>query len=321
MKFKFTLVVSILSLNLVAQTITITNFSTSLASSFNAALANQASFNLALTTTVGNGVIWDATGLTQQAGTPTISMIFGNPGSTPNGSLYPLSNYVLYDPALTAFITLDYLYITADSMVRVGQHEPNDAHEIFTDPDKLLVFPFTFNQSFTDSYAKNNYSDATTFSSFQTGTRTVSYIGFGTLNLPQASFSDVALISELRTNSLGPNSTTFTWYEIGTGKKLLYYEENNGNVNIAYNVDLSTGNSEKTISNVLQISPNPTENYIFLKNLAPNSQLTLFNAMGESIEVKLIENKIDVSNLPKGTYFIRAINDQHAQYVNKFVKI
>lgn len=321
MKIKITISGILMSFNLLAQTITFSNFSNSLSGNFHAALANQSSFNLNLTTTVGNGVIWDATGLTQQAGTPTISMIYGNPGSTANASLYPLSNYVFYDPTLTAAITLDYLYINADSMSRVGQHEPNDAHEIFTNPDKLLIFPFTLNQSFTDNYAKNNYSDATTFSSFQTGTRTVSYVGFGTLNLPQASFSDVALISELRTNSLGPNSTTFTWFEVNTGKKLLYYSENNGNVNIAYNVDLNTGNNETINSSNIQFYPNPVENFLYLNKLNANSKISIHNAIGEKIDCNFINNSIDLSDVEKGIYFLNIVNENQNLSVIKFIKI
>lgn len=308
-------------MGLYAQTITYANFSASLSGNFHAALANQASFNLGLTTIVGNGVVWDATGLTQQAGTPTISLQYGNPSSTPNAALFPLSNYVFYDPALVALITTEYLNISADSIVTVGQYEPNSAHEIFTNPDKFLIFPFSFNQSFIDNYAKNNYSDATTFSSFQTGTRTVTYAGYGTLNLPQASFSNVALISEIRTNSLGPNSTTYTWLDINTGKKLLYYHENNGNINIAYNVDLNTSSFEAKLDKNIQIYPNPATNLITIKNRPANCKIDIYNTIGEVVSTHLFENNIDISTLKNGIYYLKiSTTKQNFDFI-KFVKM
>lgn len=228
----------------VAQTITYSNFSSALSSTLNIKVGDQASYNTALNTTTGNGVTWDASALIPQTGMPEIHFIYGSPGSTPNGSLYPAANYVFYDPALTSFVAYNYVNFSADSIVENGSYSPSTSHEIFQNPDKHLIFPFDYNQSFVDSYAKTNYSDATTISSFQTGTRTVTYSGYGTLILPQGSFTNVALISELRTNSLGPDSYTYTWYEVSSGKKLLLYESNDGDVLVAYNSDPAAGIGE-----------------------------------------------------------------------------
>ncbi len=320
MKTKITLIFLVLGLKLHAQTITYSNFSTALTSSFNAVLANQSSFNISLATTVGNGVTWNASGLTQQSGTPNITFIYGNPTSTPNASLFPNSNYVFYDPALTSVVSYEYLNYSSDSIVTVGQYAPSTSHEVYTNPDKTLVFPFAFNQSFTDNYAKNNYSDATTFSSFQTGTRTVTYSGYGTLTLPQATFSNVALISELRTNSLGPNSTTYRWFEVSTGKQLLFYSENNGNVNVAYNTDLNTGVVDRLNNDEVLFYPNPAEDILFIKNQNKLHQLNLFNAQGQAIECTIINGSIDISTLSKGLYLIEITDKNNLVKSSKFIK-
>jgi hypothetical protein len=320
MKFKFTFFISIISVNLIAQTITYTNFSTAISTSLNAVIANQASFNLSLSTITGNGVTWNASGLTQQSGTPNIAIIYGNPASTPNGSLFPNSNYVQYDPALTALLSYDYVNFSNDSIVRVGQYEPSTAHEIYTNPDKGLIFPFALNQSFVDSYAKTNYSDATTISSFQTGTRTVTYAGFGTLILPQGTFNNVALIVGLRTNSLGPDSYTYTWYEISTGKQLLFYSENNGSVTIAYNTDLNTGIVDETEMLHAIVYPNPAEDMLFLK--IPNNipQVTIYNTIGQSVNYGVLNHGIDISFLKSGLYVLEWMDEKQNKKSLKFQK-
>jgi len=320
MKTKTTILLLFIGLGLRAQTITYPNFSNALTSSLNAVIANQVSFNLSLNTITGNGVTWNAAGLTQQSGTPNIALIYGNPSSTPYVSLFPNSNFVQYDPALTAVVSYDYVNFSNDSLVRVGQYSPSTAHEIYYNADKALIFPFSLNQTFIDTYAKTNYSDATTMSSFQTGTRTVSYVGFGTLILPQATFNNVALISALRTNSLGPDSYTYTWYEVSAGKQLLFYSENNGTVTIAYNTDLNTSITEIASFQNLNIYPNPAKNSIAIIDKQNVNKVNIINTQGQSVIFEVNYNQIDVSLLPKGLYMIYYTDETNSIKRGKFIK-
>ncbi len=295
---------------LTAQTLTYANFSNSLTSTTNVAVANQSSFNVTLTTITGTGVTWDASGLTQQNGTPLIHAIFGDPSNTPNGSLFPLSNYVLYDPALTSLLSYEYYTINADSLVMEGEYGANTAHEIYQNPDKRLVFPFSYLDSFSDTYAKTNYSDATTISSFQTGSRTVNFSGFGTLILPGGTYNNVALITELRTNSLGPNSNTYTWYNLNSGKRLLLYSSNDGNVTVAYNTDVVSSTSSLNKHNTITLSPNPASESITLHIASEiklnHHDLRIFDLLGQQQQHVQFEGSminIKRNELPSGTYF------------------
>lgn len=231
--------------------------------------------------------------------------------------MFPNSNYAEYDPALVAVISYNYYKYTADSVVKWGSYDPSASHEIFSNPDKSLVFPMAFNKSFTDTYAKTNYSDATTVSSNQTGSRTVTFNGFGTLQLPQGTFTNVALVSELRTNSLGPNSTTFTWFDISNGKQLLYYEENAGNIVLAYTTDLSSGITEIDAKYNSTLYPNPITDIATLRinsnTLITNAKLIIKDVLGKevkSITVNSNEIKVDRSNLENGIYFYSVSNEQ-----------
>lgn len=315
MTTKITIFISLLSFKLISQTITYSNFSTTLTNTTSANIATNSSFNSALTTVIGNGVTWDASGLTIQAGTPVVHFSFENPTSTPQGTLFPSSNYVEYDPALTSIVSYNYYLYNSDSITSVGSYDPSAAHEIFQNPDKHLIFPFAYGQSFTDNYSKTNYSNATTVSSYQTGTRTVSFNGFGTLILPQATFNNVALISESRTNSLGPISHEYTWYDISNGRKLLYRSENNGSIITVWSSGITLGLEEKNLTNSVVIYPNPIKDISTLKihseNLLNNAVLKIYNIMGveiKSIPVKNQEVIIDKEGVETGIYFYNLLD-------------
>ena len=141
MKKTFTILSVLMVLGSKAQTITYSNFLTSISSVDTVVIANNSSFNMALTTTTGT-VIWNATSLTAQSGVPTVHLIFGNVAATPNGNLYPSSSYVLYDPALTALVSYNYFQLNADSLTDEGSFDPSASHEIFQNPTNDLYFLF-----------------------------------------------------------------------------------------------------------------------------------------------------------------------------------
>lgn len=318
MKSFFTLVLILFSTQIQAQVITYSNYAKSLTASMNVLLANPASFNTALYSQTGNGITWNASSISQQAGTPAIHMVYTSPSSTPNGSLYTMANYSQYDPALTAVVPYNYYNISADSVTKCGTYEANTSHEIFQDPDKRLIFPFSYGQSFVDSYNKTNYSNSTTISSYQTGNRTVQFNGFGTLILPQATFSNVALISELRTNSLGPNSTTFSWFDISNGKQLMYYAENSGSTTIFFTSDLPSGIVQNENSDEIRVFPNPFTDKAILQFAGVSKLntpiLELIDSKGKVVE-KIIPESSSVTlhknDLKAGIYFYRLSDGTH----------
>lgn len=308
MKIKSTFFLLLLSCLANAQTLTYSAYSSNLTGSFNVIIADNSTFNPTLLTTSGSGAIWNASALQPQAGYPVIHLQYGSPSSTANGSLFPLSNYVQYDPALTSVLQYEYYNFSADSMVMVGEYSPSGAHEIYQDPDKHLIFPFNYSQSFTDNYSKTNYSNATTVSSYQTGTRLVQFNGYGTLTLPQGSISDVGMITETRTNNLGPNSTDVTWIKVSNGKLLLKYSENAGDITIAYNADLNVSVNENELLLESVVSPNPCHdkaNVHFNNSEGSQVFVEMRNLLGEKVcSLKSTSSVVEIplSNIPAGYY-------------------
>lgn len=309
-----------------AQTLTYANFSNVLSTVQAIRVADLNSYNTVWNLQTGNGVTWNAASLTPANASPVINMGYYNPSTTPYAALYPTSNYSRYDPALTSVIEYLFLHVSADSVVEFGTYAPSTAHEIYQDPDKRLIFPFAYGQTFTDNYAKTNYSNATTISSFQTGTRTVTFNGFGTLILPQGSFSNVALISELRTNSLGPNSDVYTWIDITNGKTLMMYSSNNGNITAVYSNDLPSSIAESNAQSVsLLVFPNPCHSNLRIKlSEQPHGEAVyeIYSGLGTLLmngKLSSNQHEINIEALETGLYFIKATSGSYTA-VSRFVK-
>ncbi|KAA3653086.1 MAG: T9SS C-terminal target domain-containing protein [Bacteroidetes bacterium] len=309
MKARITILAVLTKICVIGQTITYNNFSKAINDTISVNLAENNSFSPTLKTTTGSSVIWNASNLLVKSGTPIIHFSYSATTSTPYASLYPNSNYSFYDPALTAFLGYDFVHFNSDSVISWGTYEPSSSHEIFQNPDKKLIFPFTYGQSFTDTYAKTNYSNATTISSYQVGTRTVTFSGFGTLILPQGTFTNVALVTELRTNNLGPNSYEYTWYNISNGKKLLLRTENGSSINTAFCNSLPTGISKLANTSEFSISPNPAATSATLNIssilISDHLNLTIYNLLGEKIYTSVITSNKHIINrngLDSGIY-------------------
>lgn len=123
----------------------------------------------------------------------------------------------------------------------------------------------------------------------------------------QTNFSQNATVFATNTTSISPNQT---------GYYQAVYVDSFGceyPTSIHYMV-LSSTSEISTIQN-LQISPNPTSNFINIQFENPQYQtieITLVNSLGQQVISKKVEShqgieihKIDVSTIPKGNYFLQ----------------
>jgi len=272
-----------------AQSLTYNNFSKSITDVTQVAVIEQSSFPLALLQNIGKDVSWNAAGIKANPAYPLLNLTYKNPSSVANGSQYQSSNYARLDPALTNLVGSTFFHISQDSLVLFGSYEPSTAHEIFQNPDKSLIFPFSYGESFEDNYRKTNYSNATTISSYQKGKRTVSFNGFGSLQLPQGNFSQVGLISEIRTNNLGPDSYTYTWYNLLNGKTLLLYEKNGDKITIAACTDIPSA-LENNIESESILSFSIINQTLYINNLQGNEIIKVFSIDGKEINSIICSN-------------------------------
>lgn len=81
-------------------------------------------------------------------------------------------------------------------------------------------------------------------------------------------------------------------------------------------------NETKSSSNII-LYPNPSTNFVVVEGLKYNSYIEIINLQGQivkNLNVSNTKTTLDVSELPKGIYFIR-INSDEELYVTKFLKL
>ena len=69
-----------------------------------------------------------------------------------------------------------------------------------------------------------------------------------------------------------------------------------------------------------KIYPNPTSDFIFINTQNIIKEVSIYNLVGQKMECKLDYNKINVSNLTNGTYFIKINNQTGSFQTSKFIK-
>tara|TARA_R110002012_G_scaffold69372_4_gene179512 strand:- start:18029 stop:19000 length:972 start_codon:yes stop_codon:yes gene_type:complete len=71
--------------------------------------------------------------------------------------------------------------------------------------------------------------------------------------------------------------------------------------------------------NDFQIYPNPTTEYLNIKTQLSNYNYSIYNSLGQKVNVTLFENKVDVSNLSNGIYLIK-IETETGEVSKRFIK-
>jgi hypothetical protein len=79
-----------------------------------------------------------------------------------------------------------------------------------------------------------------------------------------------------------------------------------------------SGIFDNAISN-LKLYPNPTTDYIYIDGLTGKTILTVFDVTGRSISTPIDRNKIDVSVLPSGLYYLQ-LQNKYGVTTTKFSK-
>lgn len=157
----------------------------------------------------GANVTWDFTSLSLSSSTNYGYYTCGSAGHSCN--LFPGS-------MLSSFRAGQYLfYRTSDSKLAITGYATGSASYVYHDPQEILRFPFTYNDTYTDVFlATYNYAG---YSFIRKGTITVIADGYGTLMLPGATYRNVLRIKKTENyidSSSGPripySAETYTWY-------------------------------------------------------------------------------------------------------------
>lgn len=267
-------------------------------------VANAATSATVPSTTSGASATWNCAGLVPESGFPTINYTISNGSGTAYITDYPTSNYHATDPALSTVIGHTYYNLTADSLVMLGWHKAGDPYEIYDNPEIELKFPMTFNEVAVNTYSKNNYDGSGNFTSYQTGTNTITYEGFGTLILPIGSIPNVAKVKNVRTNSLGPTTTFYLWIHVPSGKRVMMIQDDGTCIYTTDNVASLEENSALTELQVYQLSDTKT---LVVRSEATMKNISVYDMSGKLMQTENVNN-VNEANVPVngafGIYYV-----------------
>jgi len=256
--------------------------------------------------TAGNGVTWDCSNLVAQVGMPLVTFTVMSPAGTLYASDYPTANWYFTDPVLSAQFGHHYYIMTPDSLVLLGEHAPGNPYEIYDNPELDMAFPMAFNQTVINTYSKTSYNAGGSVSSSQTGDITLTYEGNGTLKLPNATYTDVAKLKSVRTNSIGPTTTSYLWVQAATGERLLNYN-GNGTPSAVYKFSAPAGVASFQTDDQVFCSALGTRQVIIRAEHTIES-VELYNVAGQRVYSNLHINQHEyspnVSALSSGVYLM-----------------
>lgn len=159
----------------------------------------------------GANVTWDFSGIGTSAG---VTGTYAACSSSNNCSTFPGSNVVVQS---SGSATKSYFIVDNTRYALNGTANASGTNIIFTNPEDMQRYPFTYNNTYTDNFAASYVSGGATIN--RSGSITVTADGYGTLKLPNGTFNNVLRIKRLETyadswGGTGMNYTveTYAWY-------------------------------------------------------------------------------------------------------------
>lgn len=214
----------------------------------------------------------------------------------------------------------------------------------YSNPEDLLHFPFTYNNSYTDPWAVT-YVQAT-YTYYRTGTTTVTADGYGTLTTPDGTFSNVTRVHFYQSyqdsvNIMG-NPIVITYIN---DEYIWYLNGNHYAIAAVFTLTPSTGSpiqqgfyldgvvsgvNENSVLNSISLAPNPANDELNLNvdlNSGNEILVSVFNTTGQEVLnpvsafAGLGENRItlSVAELPAGIYFAKISVDGEAVKTERLV--
>jgi hypothetical protein len=255
-----------------------------------------------------------------------------SPSVTPYPILYPSSNRAEKTVSGTS-TNYQFYNIQKDSMITVGTSGGVIDSTIYSNTDKAMIFPFTYLNTFYDSSISISYYNTGGLSNRSYHSRTTTADGYGTLILPNATYTNVlrykVVHNEIDSLFSGANfNSKTTWYieeylwvDAGYRAYLLYVNplKNKNGVPQAKSVHYVRNPHSITPTGIqtnnyqtsqIIIYPNPSTGIINIAGPAIGT-VTVLNSLGQIVIKTKMTGKIDISKIAQGLYFIQLLNEKN----------
>lgn len=232
----------------------------------------------------------------QQAGT----LSFVTATGTPYAATYPNANWVWHQDAGSLANVYQYLRVTSTGIELVARNVPTTA-VAYSDPLKVVAFPMSYGDSYTDSYVNTGGSNTLTWT----------YSGHGTLTTSMGTFPNLAKLTSTDGDTVLWNLDPVYPVMIKDGSSVTFYKQTNVGVN-------------EQAGTLVQAWPNPCSDELVLAHAAPGSQWQVMDMQGRILRSGLLASagnlmQLDVRGLAGGNYLLALRNGLERQQV-RFVK-
>ncbi len=255
-----------------------------------------------------------------------------NPNNTPFASDFPECNQVFHYDGTSTYI---YYELTQGMINHYGDGFDEDPPLIiyFSDPDKEIEFPFSFNDSFTDDYFSSYVYEGMT--THRRCTSTVTADAWGSVTTPHNTYDNVLRIKTFKTTTdsvwfegiyVYATTTTlshYAWHTASSHTPVMVVGIIESDFGTSYANHYTTSsqhvfNPSAGISN-LQVSPNPASDHMqvsFEASEISPVQISVIDITGKEILrntylpgiVGNQESTIQLNDIDAGLYFVKINN-------------
>lgn len=280
----------------------------------------------------GASQTWNYAGLQIQS--THVDFNYVDPAGTPYGASFPTAT-VAYSNGST------YSYQNANSAdLSIVGLSSTTYTMVFSDPEKLFTYPFSYGTTFTDALAGTYTVGSFTFT--RTGTRKVTGDAWGNLILPSGTYNNmlrVKIEQDYKDSSSASvtevHNVGYMWFD-GVHKFpvfQIYYITNISGGNPVYGKYVSISSIVSKVnegydnSHFMKLWPSPANDQIrfALPNQYgenPEGKCCIYNQSGQQVmEVQLSSrtSNIDISTLPSGSYWL-IVQIGNQWYQSQFIR-
>ncbi len=284
----------------------------------------------------GGGQSWDFSDVQ-----PTISagVTAVDPASTPFTDDFPEASIAFHDND-NSLETYNYWQLISSELFFLGMgSDPGTNPDIihYSDPRKIMQYPFAFNDTYTDSYFYA-YPSAVMLL-HRRGTIIAMADAWGSVKTPAGSYNSTLRIKKVKTYtdsvwntggdlmSVTPHTETdFEWYTATSHYPVLHIQVTEAGTSLSY-TSLAEGIEDNPLLSQFSIYPNPADDIINVKlsdGISGKVEISLLSQMGQQLtQFKETGNRqfsADIKGLAPGVYFIRIKSSSGNQATSKFIK-
>ncbi len=285
----------------------------------------------------GAGQNWDFSGII-----PSFSNLVTavDPASTPFAGEFSESNVAFHYTGNDEFYS--FVEVTSSEMLNDGAgFEPGGANESFihyTDAVKLLKYPFSFSDSYTDTYFAS-YSFVEGMLTHEWGNITVTADAWGSVTTPAGTFGNTLRVKRemVYTDSVWMSgvflyANTFTqthydWFTATSHTPVMSISITQDGTTATYRTDAVGIDEDGILNSQISLYPNPATDRINIElpdGVKGNTNIYLFDLAGKQVAhyEKTGNGKFvaDITALKPGEYIVRIKSSNRNQLTAKFIK-